>query len=123
MPRRNRIFWKVLLPLGLLAAVVAVFRRKPDAWEYAEGPDVKDAPAPVARPDRVEDVRRRTPLARFALAAAFTTLFFAGASFTAGAGDQAAKFLEDDVEATAEAAEIAAARADADAAEDRKSVV
>ena len=44
---------------------------------------------------RVLHTAHRRPAARFALAAAFTTLFFAGASFTAGAGDQMARLLDE----------------------------
>lgn len=105
MSRRNRIFWKALLPLGLLAVAVAVFRRKPDHWEYADEPEVEEALAPVATPH----TEHRRPAARFAATAAFTMLFFAGASFTAGAGDRMARLLENDVEAVGEAGEIAAA--------------
>ena len=81
--------WKALLPLGLLVvAVLALVRRGGDDWEYEQAePATDDAPtAPHAA--------RRRPAARFALVAAFTTLFFAGASFTAGAGDQTARLLE-----------------------------
>ncbi|HEX4930352.1 MAG TPA: hypothetical protein VFV62_06540, partial [Gaiellaceae bacterium] len=90
MPRRNRFFFKALLPLGLLvAAVFALARRGGDDWEYEQDdPVTEDAP-------QVPHATRR-PAARFALAAAFTMLFFAGASFTAGAGDQMARLLDDD---------------------------
>ena len=37
--------------------------------------------------------------ARIALAAGFTTLFFAGASFTAGAGDKLVRLADDDAAA------------------------
>ena len=55
--------------------------------------------------------RRRGPTARLALVAAFTSLFFAGAAFTAGAGDQLSKLLEPD-----DAAALQAGLADAAAA-------
>ena len=104
MPERNRIILRLLLPLGLLVALFALARRKPDAWEY--GQEVGDDPgatgAPAPRP-------RRRPAARFALAGAMTTLFFAGASFTAGAGDQMARLLDEDAAALEEAYETAAA--------------
>ena len=105
MPKRNRFFLKALLPLGLLVvAVFALVRRGGDDWEYEQNdPEIEEAP-PVS-----SDVRRR-PAARFALVAAFTTLFFAGASFTAGAGDQMARLLDDDAETLAELGEIAAGR-------------
>lgn len=106
MPRRNRTIWKALLPLGLLAVALAVFRRRSDDWEYeqAEPEPVEPAPASPQAPPR-------RPAARIATAAAFTALFFGGAAFTAGAGDQAARLLEDDAAAVAEQAEIDAARA------------
>lgn len=106
MPRRNRTLWKALLPLGLLAVALAVFRRRSDAWEYeqAEAEPVESAPASPQAPPR-------RPAARIATAAAFTALFFGGAAFTAGAGDQAARLLEDDAAAVAEQAEIESAAA------------
>ncbi|MDQ3066640.1 MAG: hypothetical protein M3R12_05735 [Actinomycetota bacterium] len=102
--------WKTLVPLGVLAIVLAALGRKPDAWEYADGPEAEE----VVSDDtpQVPHVARRRPAARFALAAAFTTLFFAGASFTAGAGDQMAQLLDDDAVASAELDEIEAARTD-----------
>ena len=106
MPRRNRIFLKALLPLGLLVvAVFALVRRGGDDWEYEQA-DARDR---ARRPTALHIARRR-PAARFALAAAFTTLFFAGASFTAGAGDQMARLLDDDAAALEELGEIAAGR-------------
>jgi len=108
MPRRNRFFLKALLPLGLLlVAAFALVRRGGDDWEY-EQRDVVTEDAP-----EVTAVRRsRGPGARFALAAAFTTLFFAGASFTAGAGDQLARLADDDAAALiAAGAETAPAEA------------
>ena len=56
--------------------------------------------------------RRRGPTARLALVAAFTSLFFAGAAFTAGAGDQLSRMLEPD-----DAAALQAGLADAAAAQ------
>lgn len=105
MPRRSRTFWKALLPFGLLAAAVfAVVRRGGDDWEYEQAEPVSDE---TSEPPHVA---HRRPAARFALAAAFTALFFAGASFTAGAGDQTARLLDDDAAALAELGEIAAGR-------------
>ena len=103
MPRRKRFIFKAFLPLGLLAvAVLALVRRRGDDWEYEQAePLTEDAPiAPV--------VSRRRPAARFAYAAAFTTLFFAGASFTAGAGDQTARLMDEDAAALAELGDVAA---------------
>jgi hypothetical protein len=103
MPRRNRFFLKALLPFGLLVvAVLALARRGGDDWEYEQlDPEVEDAPQVLGSP-------RRRPAARFALAATFTMIFFAGASFTAGAGDQLARVLDDDAPAVAEWGEVAA---------------
>jgi hypothetical protein len=97
--------WKALLPLGLLVvAVLALVRRGGDDWEYEQAePETDDAPT-------VLHAARRRPAARFALAAAFTTLFFAGASFTAGAGDQMARLLENDAPVLTEVGEVAAGR-------------
>ena len=106
MPRRNRTIWTTLLPLGLLAVALAVFRRRPDDWEYEQAEDEPTDIAPAA-----PQAPPRRPAARIATAAAFTALFFGGAAFTAGAGDQAARLLEDDAAAVAEQAEIDAAHA------------
>ena len=101
MPR-NRNFLGMLLPFGLLAVAVLTFlRRKGDEWEYetaAEDAEVRDIPLGP------QTGRRRGPTARLALVAAFTSLFFAGAAFTAGAGDQLAKMLDPDDAAALEAA-------------------
>jgi hypothetical protein len=84
MPTRNRNF----------------LRRKSDAWEYetaAEDAEVRNVPVGS------QTGRRRGPKARLALVAAFTSLFFAGAAFTAGAGDQLSRMLEPDDAAALEA--------------------
>jgi hypothetical protein len=96
----------LLLPLGLLALVAAAFgRRSGDEWDWeVEEPDPEQELPPAAL------VRSRRPSSRIAVAAMFTTLFFAGAVFTAGAGDQMAKVLDDDAAALAELDEIEAAR-------------
>ena len=101
--KTETIHFKAFLPLGLLAvAVLALVRRRGDDWEYEQAePLTEDAPiAPVGS--------RRRPAARFAYAAAFTTLFFAGASFTAGAGDQTARLMDEDAAALAELGDVAA---------------
>ena len=103
MPRRKRFIFKAFLPLGLLAvAVLALVRRRGDDWEYEQAELVTEE-APTA-----PQVTRRRPAARFAYAAAFTTLFFAGASFTAGAGDQTARLMDEDAAALAELGDVAA---------------
>lgn len=107
MPRRSRTLWRTLLPLGLLVVALAALRRRTDDREYERAEDEPSELAPA--PPQAQPPRR--PAARIATAAAFTALFFGGAAFTAGAGDQAARLLEDDAAAVAEQAEIAAAAA------------
>jgi len=51
---------------------------------------------PVTDPVPVPQPTPRRPAARLALVSGFTLLFFAGASFTAGAGDRVAAMLEGD---------------------------
>jgi hypothetical protein len=96
MPRRNGISLQVLLlPLGLLVLVAAAFgRRKGDEWDWeVEEPEPEEELPPAAV------VRSRRPASRIAVAAMFTTLFFAGAAFTAGAGDQMVKILDGEADA------------------------
>jgi hypothetical protein len=92
MPR-NR-FTRVFLPLGVLALALHAVLRRPDAWEYEDEPEAPE----TAGPDEAAaaPARRRSAGRRAAVAAGFTTVFFAGAAFTAGAGDQAAQLLEGD---------------------------
>ena len=100
MPQRKHILFKALLPLGLLAmAAAAIFRRKPDAWEYEQAEEHVAVDAPAAVPTAAH----RRPAKRFALAAAFSTLFFAGAAFTAGAGDQMVRLIDEDAASLAAA--------------------
>ena len=101
MPQRKLIFLKALLPLSLLAMAVTVFRRKPDEWEYERIQDEVEVTPAVPR--AAADVRH--PRRRFGYAAAFTTLFFAGAAFTAGAGDQMVRLADEDA-AALEAAQL-----------------
>ncbi|MDX6396690.1 MAG: hypothetical protein QOJ43_98 [Gaiellaceae bacterium] len=92
MPRRNGIAFTVL-------------RRKGDEWDWEiEEPEPEQELPPAA----LRTSRRHS--SRLGVAAMFTTLFFAGAAFTAGAGDQLAKVLDDDAGAISELDEIAAAR-------------
>jgi hypothetical protein len=101
MPQRKRIFLKALLPLSLLAMAAAIFGRKPDAWEYEQIEEDAAVETPVAAPPTTD----RHPRKRFALAATFSTLFFAGAAFTAGAGDQMVRLTDEDA-AALEAAQL-----------------
>ena len=99
MPGRKRHFLR--LQLG----------RRGDGWEYELADQaVENDEAPRSRKGR-----------RYAMAAAFTTLFFAGAAFTAGAGDQMVRLADDDAAAleaanTEPAAETPASDAAADPA-------
>ena len=113
MPTRNRNFLGMLLPFGLLAVAVLTFiRRKGDDWEYeAAAEDAEVRAVPLA----FQTGRRRSPTARLVLVAAFTSLFFAGAAFTAGAGDQLAKMLDPDDAAALEAANSEAVAVEATA--------
>jgi hypothetical protein len=88
----------LLLPLGRLALVAAAFgRRRGDEWDWeVEEPEQQQELPPAAL------VRSRRPVSRFATAAVFSTLFFAGAAFTAGAGDQLVKLVDSDDAALAE---------------------
>ena len=96
MPQRKRIFLKaVLLPLWLLAMAAAIFRRKPDAWEYEQTAEEAAVETPAATPasphvagDEALRARRRV-----------LALFFAGAAFTAGAGDQMVRLMDEDAAA------------------------
>jgi hypothetical protein len=110
VPERKRYSqWIYLAVAAVLATGTAILlgRRRPttttdepeQAWRPLLEP-VNDPP-PTPRP------KPRTS-ARFAVVASFTILFFAGASFTAGAGDEFAGLLEEDVAAELAAAEAAA---------------
>ena len=102
MPQRKRNLFNALLPLGLLAMAAAILGRRPDEWEYE--PAVEKPAPPVPAVD-ASPVATRHPAKRFALAAAFSTLFFAGAAFTAGAGDQLVHYV-DEYAGAPEAAEL-----------------
>jgi hypothetical protein len=102
MPGRKRKFLKLLVPFGLVAVAFAtVLRRRGDDWEYEVASPVEESDVRHAVP-AVTTPRRRAP--RYAVAAAFTTLFFAGAAFTAGAGDQLVRLADEDVAALEAAA-------------------
>ena len=118
MQGRNRNLLNLLLPFTLVAVAVAtVLRRRGDEWEY----ETADEPAPAAAAAQATPTAPRRKAPRYAVAAAFTTLFFAGAAFTAGAGDQMVRLAEEDVaaieaEAAATAEDPAADPAATDAA-------
>ena len=117
MPQRKRIFLKVvLLPLSLLFMAAAIFRRSPDAWEYEQIKEELAVETPAAEP---LPTRRRTTR-RYALAAGFSMLFFAGAAFTAGAGDRMVRLMDEDA-AALEAASALTGSPDAGTAPDPES--
>ncbi|HUQ23512.1 MAG TPA: hypothetical protein VM049_10925 [Gaiellaceae bacterium] len=111
MPTRNRFFLKALLPLGLLVvAALALFRRGGDNWEYGQD-DVATEDMPAVPPVH----RHRGRGARIALAAGFTVIFFAGASFTAGAGDRLVRLADEDAAALVTDGSTAALASEAEA--------
>ncbi len=92
MPNRNRSSHRlVLATAALVLAALAVLRKQPEPIAVLRPPMLEplpeSAPPPAPRP--------RPAAARIALAATFTVLFFGGAAFTAGAGDQVALLLDD----------------------------
>ncbi len=110
MPGRNRHLLKLLVPFSLVAVVLAtVLRRRGDDWEY----ETADQTAPPVDVPQGTPVAPRRKAPRYAVAAAFTTLFFAGAAFTAGAGDQMVRLADED--AAALEAELAATTPEAPA--------
>ena len=111
MPKRNRHSQRFFLSLVALAlAGLAAFGRR-------RRPAVAETAAAVARPPMLEPVPesspppmpRPRPAARIGVAATFTVLFFAGAAFTAGAGDQLAVLVEGEPAVAVEAAPAALA--------------
>jgi hypothetical protein len=102
MPQRRNVlhFAGKLLFLALLGWAVALMRvvRRTDGWDEWSPTDDDWMPQPVSDDDDADDqpsaAARRSPRRRVALSLTFATLFFAGASFTAGAGDLVAKALE-----------------------------
>jgi hypothetical protein len=123
MAQRNHRIRRFLFKLLLVSAVawlIRLVRRSDDSWEYG-GQWSSPAPEPVREPEVLHEeetvtgarvrARRQFPARRVAVAAAFTTLFFAGAAFTAGAGDQFARAFDPDQCQAAEDAQAAQAAA------------
>ena len=117
MPGRKRHFSRLLVPFGVFAVALA------NCW--ADGATAGSTRSPIRlwrstrRANTSPTPRRKRR--RYAMAAAFTTLFFAGAAFTAGAGDQMVRLADDDAAAleaanTEPAAETPAPDAAADPA-------
>ena len=95
MSRRNRNLVTVSLSLAAafaVATLTVLLRRRPEAL-HVRPPMLEPATDPVPLP---LPTPRPRPAARLALVSGFTLLFFAGASFTAGAGDRVAAMLEGD---------------------------
>ena len=103
MPGRKRHLFRLLVPFGVFAVALAtMLGRRGDDWEYELADQAVEVDeAPQSAPPAPHRKRRR-----YAVAAAFTTLFFAGAAFTAGAGDQMVRLADED------AAALEAANAD-----------
>jgi hypothetical protein len=102
MPQRKKVLFLVgkLVFLALLGWAVALMRvvRRSDGWDEWSPAEDDWMPQPFSDDDEGEDepsaAARKSPRRRVALSLTFATLFFAGASFTAGAGDMVAKALE-----------------------------
>ena len=118
MPGRKRHFFRLLVPFGVFAVALAtLLGRRGDNWEY----EVADQAVEVDEAPKSAPPAPRRKGRRYAVAAAFTALFFAGAAFTAGAGDQMVRLADDDAAAleaasTEPAAETPAPEAAADPA-------
>jgi hypothetical protein len=124
--RVRRLLFRLLLLSALSWLVRVICRsRDVDSWEYPGStrweptePVIKSETLETERPKKAARVTRR-PLSarRVATSFAFAVLFFAGAAFTAGAGDQVARFVEGDQAcAIAEAYDASAAEEPADEA-------
>ena len=118
MPGRKRHFLRLLVPFGVFTVALAtMLGRRGDNWEY----EIADQAAEVDEAPKSSPSAPRRKGRRYAMAAAFTTLFFAGAAFTAGAGDQMVRLTDEDAaaleaESTDPAAETPAPDAAADPA-------
>ena len=101
MPERNRRTLKLLL-LGVLALVAVAWRKgnQPRVVESVRTPMSEPVTDPTPPPLRTRS--RPHSARRLALVAAYTTLFFAGAAFTAVAGDQTVGLTQEDAAWTQE---------------------
>ena len=131
MPQRKHQVRRLLLRVVFFAivgwALVALRAARGEAgWDDwaddAPTSEVEERAPETARDDPVEQPARKPfAAARFATSMAFAAIFFAGAAFTAGAGDQLAQLVEDAqcaVEATDAATAETEATADCAAAEE-----
>jgi hypothetical protein len=104
--RVRRLLFRLLLLSALSWLVRAIRRsRAGDSWEYPDSSTrweptepalVKSEPLESERSKKVSRSSRRLPARRVATSFAFAVLFFAGAAFTAGAGDRVARLVEGD---------------------------
>jgi hypothetical protein len=110
MPQRNsdkrRTYLRLVLFLLAGGALLAIARRhEPSRVHTTDEERARESEAPAfVRTNG----HRRSAKRRVAASLAFTTLFFAGAAFTAGAGDQVAKLIDPNGEAVPAAEEIPA---------------
>src|SRR5215208_4953082 len=109
MPKRNRQTLKTLLPFGLMALAAIVWRTLRTGAAAGADTQLRTIRTPMsepagdpAPPPPRSSARRRPAGRRLALVSAYTTLFFAGAAFTAVAGDQSARLPEEDAAWTQE---------------------
>ncbi len=114
MPKRNRNIWGIVFALlagGLLGSLRTRSRGGTESAPASARPPMLE---PAGDPRPPQQPRPRPAAFRVALAATFTVIFFAGAAFTAGAGDRLAAALEgDDVVAAGEIGAVAAGEAPA----------
>src|SRR5687767_14504904 len=98
MPQRTYRFPSLITRFVLLSlAAVALAVLRPSAKQKIRKTRERTAP------------RRRSGARRIAVSLSFATLFFAGAAFSAGAGDVVVNLVEQQVVATEQAAEAAPA--------------
>lgn len=123
--RVRRLLFRLLL-LSALAWLVRTIRRTDEEWEYPDSstrwepsePDsVGSEPLEGDERERTHTSRSRRPFRRVATSMSFAVLFFAGAAFTAGAGDRAARLLEEEESCSTLQAYEAAEAAESPAAE------
>jgi hypothetical protein len=117
MPRKPHRIRRIVFRLTFLSLAGYALRALGRGPAREHAPEQPAKPVEIARIaprlsgrvqlDRWEDGRPSPARRRAALAMTFTALFFGGAALTAGAGDQAARLLED-VESAATATEEAA---------------
>jgi hypothetical protein len=106
----RRLFRLAAFLLGGLT-LAALLRRHPIQHESTVYSPMSPPPLGDPLPPPLEPKRRRSPALRVALAGTFVTIFFAGAAFTAGAGDTVAKLIQQENEPTVVAAEAASQEA------------